>query len=270
MANEQVRMKLSKLKNHARQDAVFGDVPDAELAALAADMAKNGLQHPVEVLPDDTIIAGHQRVRAARSLGWKEIDVVVRHDLAEAGEDAVEAYLISDNLLRRQMSPLARARCIERCMELGVIPGAAFRGFVRRHELKAVVGKLMGLSPRSVNRYLLVLRTPLAVQLAFDRGEIKLADAGKIAGLDPADAADLAARLEAGEPAAAVVAEVLSGGRRPAEPKTAFRKMLGDLRRKLPVIKAGADQISLPKGSVAAATLRAAVTLFGGILKKAK
>ena len=35
--------------------------------------------NPLQVLPDGTIISGHQRVRAAKLLGWSHIEAVVRH-----------------------------------------------------------------------------------------------------------------------------------------------------------------------------------------------
>src|SRR5437763_1950535 len=107
-----VRWKITKLKEHPLQEAVFGDISEEELAALAENMQEHGLREPVEILPDGTIIVGHQRVRAARKLGWKEIDVVVRHDLAAAGPAAVETHFIESNLIRRQLGTLARARCL--------------------------------------------------------------------------------------------------------------------------------------------------------------
>ena len=68
----------------------YADAPvPAEIEALARDMDENGLRDPVEVLPDGTLVTGHQRVRAAGLLGWEEIDVVVRHDLADRGDAAV-------------------------------------------------------------------------------------------------------------------------------------------------------------------------------------
>src|SRR5688572_12633190 len=90
---------IRKLKPHPRQAGTFPDLSEADLAALTADMKANGLQHPVEILPDGTILAGHQRFLAAKALGWKTIDVIIRHDLAAGGEKAATAYFISDNLI---------------------------------------------------------------------------------------------------------------------------------------------------------------------------
>jgi ParB-like chromosome segregation protein Spo0J len=63
------RWKISRLKARPQQAAIFGDVSAAELDALAADMTEHGQRDPVEILPDGTIAAGHQRVRAAKKLG---------------------------------------------------------------------------------------------------------------------------------------------------------------------------------------------------------
>ena len=113
-----VKWKISRLKKHPKQDEMFGDISEEERRALADDMERNGQRQPVEIRPDGTIIAGHQRVLAATLLGWTEIDVIVRFDLEEKGDAAVEAHFLGDNLYRRQLSPLNRARCIRRLMEI--------------------------------------------------------------------------------------------------------------------------------------------------------
>src|SRR5262245_14825067 len=92
------RWKLARLKGHPLQAVMFGDLSDEELRALAEDMREHGQRTPVEVLPDGTVLTGHQRIRAARLLGWTEITVVVRRDLAEAGPAAQETHFINDNL----------------------------------------------------------------------------------------------------------------------------------------------------------------------------
>src|SRR5262245_20047175 len=166
------RWKLSRLKGHPRQVMLFGDVSDEELRALAEDMREHGQRDPAEILPDGTGLTGHQRIRAARLLGWEEIDVVVRRDLAEAGAAAQEKHFINDNLLRRHLSPLGRARSIRRLLEIeaGRRPGELSGG--KKEALKEELGKRLNLSLRSVNRYLLILDSPPEVQAAFDRGDL--------------------------------------------------------------------------------------------------
>src|SRR5262249_60344055 len=77
------KWKISRLKKHPLQETMFGDLPDAELRALAEDMRVNKQKDPVEILPDGTVLAGHQRIRAARLLGWPEGDGIIRQDRAE-------------------------------------------------------------------------------------------------------------------------------------------------------------------------------------------
>lgn len=91
---------------------MFDDLPEAEIDALAADIEANGLRQPIEILPDGTVLAGHQRLRAVRKLGWKEVNCVVRTDLADDPAGA-ELFFIMDNLNRRQLSPIMKARCVE-------------------------------------------------------------------------------------------------------------------------------------------------------------
>ena len=230
-------LPLDKLHDHPKQSEMFGNLPDAELESLAADMAKEGQRDPVEVLPDGTIITGHQRVRAARRLGWKEIEVVVRHDLAGAGEAAVEELFVADNLFRRQLGPLARARCMRRLMELKTGDKAWGLNGAQRENLKTEIGRQLGLSLRSVNRYLLILGTPPAVQAAFDRVELSLTVAGRVALLDKKDQSQVARRIEAGETASKVVAEALHPrGDDGDDVGRSFGRLVSSLERELPLL----------------------------------
>src|SRR6185312_462483 len=151
-----IRVKLDQLRPHPRQVALFSDLSDGELEELARDMHTRGQQHAIEVLPDYQIVAGHQRVRAALQLGWSQIDVIVRRDLAAAGELATEQHLISDNLMRRQMGRLERARCAYRMMELRAGGSLDDLSDFRRNEslckMRESVGRQLGIGEREVAR----------------------------------------------------------------------------------------------------------------------
>jgi ParB family chromosome partitioning protein len=239
------KWKLSKLKDYPKQAEMFGAFSEVEIAALAADMHKNGQRVPIEILPDGTIIAGHKRVRAARLLGWTHIDAIVRNDLADAGSDAVEEAFISDNLVRRHLSPLARARAMQRLMELELSTDNIYGD--SKEALKCRIATQLSLSPRSVNRYLLVLQTPPAVQAAFDSGAISLIKAGRVALLTDAEQRTIAERLDAGESPREVIAAARSRNTLIADlPDTAFRRFLRALQRELPLI-AGHEREINPK-----------------------
>jgi ParB family chromosome partitioning protein len=266
-----VTTKLTKeLKDHPRQAALFGEVSEAHLAQLAADMEAHGLQHPVEILPDGTIVGGHQRVRAAKRLGWKEIDVVVLADLAEAGDAAVEEYLVRDNLIRRQLTPLKIAQGVQVLMEhhYKVRPGGLH--WERKEELLVEIGRLIGKSGRTVSRYLLILKTPPAVQAAFDRNDLRLEIAGKVALLDAWDQKEVARRIEAGEPAKRVVAEALVPKHPvPVRVDRPFRRLAGALGRELPHLKGRAEEIDRDELRASVATLKDASAVLAELIKQA-
>jgi len=259
---------IAKLKDHPKQAEMFGDVSDADLEALAANMREHGQRDPVEITPDGTVIAGHQRVRAAGRLGWKKVDVVVRHDLAALGSEAIERRFVEDNFVRRQLSPLARAKCIKRLMELEEGRTAAKFGATKKEELKNRIAKRMELSLRSVNRYLLLLDTPVAIQAAFDKGEIPLVVAGKIALLDKLKQADIAKRVAVGENPASVVAEHTqrgsSGG--VSEVSKAFGHLVRALHRDVPIIRGRLDCITLERLQRVMPTVRAAADLLDALV----
>jgi ParB/RepB/Spo0J family partition protein len=229
-----VRWRISKLKPHPRQPDLFPDLPNPQLRTLADDMKKNGLIHPIEILPDGTVIAGHQRVRAAQMLGWIKIRCWVREDLAEAGPAAVERRLIEDNANRRQLSRLEMARCYKRLKELGDGPGHNHNG---SGDIRDLLAKQFNLAGRSLDRYARVLDTPREVQQAFDAGQLRLIDAGKVAGLKRRVRTQIAERIRAGESPADVVKEYLP--KKPAQ--RIDRKTLGKL---IWALKQGADELS--------------------------
>jgi len=66
---------------------------EKNLSAIKGSLAKFGQQKPIVVTKDNIIIAGNGTYRAAKSLGWQEIDIV-RTELS--GTEAI-AYAIADN-----------------------------------------------------------------------------------------------------------------------------------------------------------------------------
>ena len=264
------KWKIAKLKEHPQQAAVFGDISDVELAALADSLRKYGLRDPVEILPDGTVVAGHQRVRAAKLLGWAEVNVVVRHDLAAAGPEAIEAYLIDDNLSRRQLSPLGLARCIQRMVEIELHCRAGDLRWEKKEALMKKIGDRLNMSPRNASRYLLVLKAPAAVQQAFDRREIQLKTAGKVALLSRRDQEAVALKIDKGEKAADVVAAHLPRGRQDGrDVGRSVGRLLRSLRREVPQLAGRLDKTKPQWFSRNLEVLRAADDLLGKLIERA-
>jgi hypothetical protein len=228
------KRKLDELLAHPLQGVYFDDLSEADLQMLAENISENGLRNLLEILPKNaahyppnTIVSGHQRRRALLMLGHDEADVLVRYDLAEASSDEIEKAFLSDNLARRQLDTLAKARSALRLLE---IEKGRARGDLSRHdqaEARDRVGASIGVSGRSLSRHWRVLATPREVQDAHRRGELSMIVAEKVADLDDETQAAIVERMRLGEPAKAVVKEYVEVRRRSeANVNTAFTRFL--------------------------------------------
>jgi ParB/RepB/Spo0J family partition protein len=215
-SNHVQKFSIAKLKSHPLQQQLFGDLPEGKLAALAADIDRNGLHHPIEVLPDRTIIKGHQRLRAFERLGREEIDAIVRSDLAEKGELAIKEEMLADNAHRKQMSKLEQVRVHLELIETRAKQDGESHGLRVRDKIAEIVG----ICPRNVGRYLSVLEAPKEVQAAFELGEITLTEAEKVGAMPSEKKEEIALRISAGEPARDVVHEAVKRSKKSA-PKLA-------------------------------------------------
>lgn len=69
---------------------------DAQIAQIAASIKEFGWTNPILIDGDDTIIAGHGRLLAARKLGFDDVPVIVLDHLTKAQQ---RALVIADNQL---------------------------------------------------------------------------------------------------------------------------------------------------------------------------
>ncbi len=236
-----VKWKLEDLRPHPRQSELFNDLNDYELAMLANDMERNGQQVPIEITAAGEIIAGYQRVRAAHLLNRSEIDAVIRDDLEQEGPFAVVARLIEDNLFRRQLDPLAIARCVRELVQQYEHSSE----WQRREEMLEEIAQRIKRSRRMVNRYLRALETPPAVQQAVQDGKLSLVQAGHVAGLHPDVQSQIAERISAGENPKRVIKEYF-GEHRPARHTLvpAYGPFVTSLKRLLGLMPGPDDDIS--------------------------
>lgn len=69
---------------------------DAQVAQIAASIKEFGWTNPILIDGDDTIIAGHGRLLAARKLGLEDVPVIVLDHLSKSQQ---RALIIADNQL---------------------------------------------------------------------------------------------------------------------------------------------------------------------------
>jgi ParB family chromosome partitioning protein len=240
------KVALTELKPHPRQQEVFADLPEEQLEELAADMRLNGQLVPIEVLPGGTIICGHQRVRAARKLGWDTVRAIIRADLAAQGKAAVFDRLVGDNLNRRQLDPLGQARCYQKLKENASKLSRKARSAYAGVDLRDVLAKRFNMSGRTLDRWLRVLSTPVEVQRAVSAGKLSLASAGRVAGADQAIAEMIATEIRLGkDPEEAVADYLLKKAQKQVNDLNAVMTFIRHLRSDVPDLEGRVNQLNL-------------------------
>jgi ParB/RepB/Spo0J family partition protein len=109
---EEIEVQLMKLSEIKASELNANVMPDVQFAALVADMQSNGIGSidPIVVMkkPDGfVVIDGNHRLRAAKSLGWKEIRVTIATGIKDDTEALLYAY--RKNAERGSMDPYKQA-----------------------------------------------------------------------------------------------------------------------------------------------------------------
>lgn len=87
------KRKVSELIPYARNSRTHSD---EQVAQIAASIKEFGFMTPIIISKDNTIIAGHGRILAARKLGLEVVPCLMAEHLTEA---QIKAYVIADNKL---------------------------------------------------------------------------------------------------------------------------------------------------------------------------
>lgn len=92
---------INELRPSQFNKELFNLMPITDYSALKKDIEKSGIKVELHVLPDKTVICGHQRLQIAKELEIKELPCKII-DLKT--EEEIKEYMIKDNLLRRHLS----------------------------------------------------------------------------------------------------------------------------------------------------------------------
>ena len=111
MANSYEHRDPKTLKNHLRNIEIYGDKPDDDFV----ESCKHGIDTPLLITPDGTVISGHRRRQAAIRWKHKTVPVVVRRDLVDPLD--IEWTLINSNRQREKTNE-QKAREVERLLEI--------------------------------------------------------------------------------------------------------------------------------------------------------
>lgn len=118
-------MSVEKLIPHPKNNFFFDDIKDEPWFAFIDSIQTSGVIEPIIATQDNVIVSGHQRVRACKELGIKEVAVEVRH---YDSEDEILKQLIETNICQRgigNVNAVKMGRCLK---ELERIEGVRHGG----------------------------------------------------------------------------------------------------------------------------------------------
>ena len=151
-----------------------------DLQGLATSIAADGLLQPIGVRPDADgrfrVVYGGRRLAAAVKLGLAEVPCLV---LDEGGDPLVQQIL--ENVQRRDLGDMEKARAFARLGERITAETPGLRGGAVREE----IGRRLGVSGRTVARYLSLLELSAEVQSFIDGGELTVTQAQHLLTVQP-------------------------------------------------------------------------------------
>lgn len=144
-----------------------------DISGLAATIAEQGLLQPLGVVRSESgkfrVIYGSRRRAAAIELGLAEVPCIV----LGAQDAQVLLRQLTENVQRQDLNDLEQARAFARLRSLLV----ESRGPMSEGELDEAAGRAVGLTGRTVRRYLGLLELPDEVQQMIRRGELNVTQA---------------------------------------------------------------------------------------------
>ena len=146
-----------------------------DVEGLAATIQDHGLPQPLGVVEAGRgryrVVYGNRRRVAAVQLGLERVPCI----LLDAADPRTLVQQLTENLQRRDLNDLEQARAFARLRDQlanGRAPGGDGEG-----ALDEAVGKTVGLTARTVRRYLGLLDLPEEVQEFLRRGELNVTQA---------------------------------------------------------------------------------------------
>ena len=216
---------------HPDQPLVFGNASEEEIKELAEDISRRGLTDLIEALSNGTIVAGHSRHAAMKLLGWTETQVIVRKDLDSDPKAAHEAF-IQSNLQRRHLSPLQITKChleLEKAKQLGSCQSDA-----DHTDHMATLPTKLGGSEKTARRYIKIAAAPIEVQEAFERKEIIVVEAARVADLPSEVQEEIAAEIRAGRHSKLVLKDHLpKSATKPKAPAACLKELAAAIEEAL-------------------------------------
>ena len=196
-----VNISIHDLKPHPRNSEFFDDLSGEEYEHLRDSISDIGIQAPIIVAADMTIISGHQRFRAATDLGLQVIPVIIREDL-KSDEDILQ-QLIAGNFGRTKNNESKRRKALAeyvrlRGYKLGENQWVRQNGAPSQKMSLAQIAQELGISKKNLERSLSIERNLTeSMKELLDSGTIgKTLAADCIATMTPEEQEELISQLD--------------------------------------------------------------------------
>ena len=89
------KVSIEVLKVHPRNQEFFDDISGADYEQFKTSIKEDGIISEIVVAADMTILSGHQRYKAAKELGFKQVPIRIREDV-ETEDDKLKILLASN------------------------------------------------------------------------------------------------------------------------------------------------------------------------------
>lgn len=160
---EYIELSVKDIVTKAGDNIRTGELPEIE--ELAKSIAAEGLVEPIVVTASETagkytVIAGHRRLTAVRSLGQPTIPAIV----VDADANRRIRLALIENIQRKDMAALDKAKAFAK-----LIKGTGLE--------QQQVAEAIGVAPGYVSQYLALLELPESAQSALRDGDISFTQA---------------------------------------------------------------------------------------------
>ena len=159
---------INKLKPSEYQSRT--DLRESDLKELTDSIKSKGVIQPLIVRKKDDffeIVAGSRRYYASKSLGLKELPVIIR----ELPDKDALIFSIIENLQRQDLNPIEEAQSFMRLMEEFSLP-------------QEEVAKILGKDRTTIVNILRLLKLPDVIQEALRNGAINSSQGRTLLGLE--------------------------------------------------------------------------------------
>lgn len=197
------QIAITKLKPHPMNSQFFDDMTGDSWTEFLESIKTSGVIEPIIATTNYIVVSGHQRLRACKELGIKEVPVVLRF---YADDDAILKDLIETNIRQRGMIGGSTVKLGRRIKELERIYGITHGGDRSKSSNGTLeitqpdLAKQLGIDLNTLKRAKQLASLPQEIQDMVESGKITPSTASRvIARLSPDEQLQLIEELPAKE-----------------------------------------------------------------------